>query len=217
MEAKIILVSSLKGGVGKSKLTAAFGMHLAINQGLDVCIIDADIDQQTLTRFRSVEIDNLVVVPWDPQEYKHPYEMAHSMQEDFHFIFIDLPGSMQQDGVIKSIENSDIIIIPTDFSDENIDSTNIFTNLLDKLKIENYLVVFNNYEVQYDIEIRKLEDNLFSNVNKLSTKKIIPYGIRKERAALQSAFVIGEWKHRKEKKLNVSIEKILEYIDDKLN
>lgn len=134
MEAKIIAVGNLKGGVGKSTLTSIYATYIHNILKEPVVVIDADDLQHTIETIRKEEInagaDESILFPVLPSNSIDAPDWVGKLIDDFKFIFIDLPGNLKQEGVIKSLLMADVIIIPTSLSREDLDSTGKFINIL---------------------------------------------------------------------------------------
>ena len=149
--AKIIVVGNLKGGVGKSTLTSLYATYIHNVLKKKVIVIDADDLQHTIETIRKVEIeagaDSEKLYPVLPSNSIDAPDWLEKLIYDFDFIFIDLPGNLKQEGVVKSISMADIIIIPTSLSREDLDSTGKFLKILN----EQIIPVRNSIGVNTDI------------------------------------------------------------------
>ena len=79
MDNKIIITTSLKGGVGKTSLCANFATFF-VEQDVPVFVLDADI-QQSLSRHRKrdLEASPSAQVPW-PVEFLNTTSIRSSMK-----------------------------------------------------------------------------------------------------------------------------------------
>lgn len=137
---KIISIASQKGGCGKSTVTIMLASHLAYNMKKKVCIIDADTRQKTIVNQRKRNLESVqtskdeegndTVADYDV--YKKFFEtnipaypvfdcqlgeqlfdqLEKLVQEDFDYIFVDLPGSIENNAMFSTLNNCDIIFIP---------------------------------------------------------------------------------------------------------
>lgn len=151
----VISFVNQKGGVGKSTIASIFANHLFgtgknENMKLNIAVIDADDLQQTLYRKRQRELASLeaqleeISDPELKQQYKeleNTYQVLKiaskdipneidSLKDEFDIILIDLPGNMKQEGVITDYFLIDIMLIPFQPNEFDIDSTIQFYNLL---------------------------------------------------------------------------------------
>lgn len=134
MEAKIITVGNLKGGVGKSTLTSILATYIHNVLKETVIVIDADDLQHTIETIRNDEISGGanpdILFPVLPSNSVDAPSWVENLLADYKYIFIDLPGNLKQEGVINSLLRADLIIIPTSLSREDLDSTGRFINIL---------------------------------------------------------------------------------------
>lgn len=133
----IVSVTNQKGGVGKSTITMLLADYLHIKGtelGLRIGVVDCDDLQNSLIRKRERETEGL-----NEEEMKDFYQIMNIPSKDFadhvevlqqvyDIIFVDLPGNMKQDGVMTIYYLIDVAFIPTEASELDIDSTNLFFN-----------------------------------------------------------------------------------------
>ncbi|WP_084029843.1 ParA family protein [Bradyrhizobium sp. LMTR 3] len=113
----ILTFASSKGGVGKSTTCAAIAAAMAI-EGSRVLLIDLD-QNRTLDRWaRRSPLDNLTVVPTDPQKFGGFFRDSEA-SGDFDHICIDLPGTREVT-LFKALARSDLVIIPAQASEPDL-------------------------------------------------------------------------------------------------
>lgn len=136
MEAKVIIAGNMKGGVGKSSLTAILATYIHNTLKKEVLVIDADDLQQTISTIRKDELltvkDHSKLFPVLESNSKDALRWVTQVMDEYDYIFIDLPGNLKQEGVINSYLLADIIIIPTSLSKEDMDATFRFYEILNK-------------------------------------------------------------------------------------
>lgn len=119
-----------KGGVGKSTLTSFFAGYLHTEgkkQGFKIAVIDADDKQRTLARMREREVEDsnvsykIMTIP-----SSEVADRLDFIKEEYDIILIDLPGNMLQTGVFQLYHFIDVVIVPTEASILDIDSTILF-------------------------------------------------------------------------------------------
>ncbi len=219
----IVAFGNLKGGVGKSKLTAYFGNYLS-SKGFKVLIVDGDVNQHTTNIYDSIlsENDNSFKVVNYNFAFGNIDMFVLSMAEAYDYVFVDIPGTIQQEGLLDLYVMMDKIIIPTSNQDEDLDSTCKFINFITELrdsegsKFEgDYKVLLNNYEVQY-FNFGDQEKNQFPEAKALfGTDKVFDLGIRKERSLLQSNFVLGQYgSHPKTKRVEETLDLIFNFLNE---
>lgn len=151
----VISFVNQKGGVGKSTIASIFANYLFAEgetkkMKLDIAVIDADDLQQTLYRKREREKESLkaLIEETSDAELKKQYKnledayrvisissqdipnQIERLKKEFDIILIDLPGNMKQEGVITAYFLIDIMMIPFQPNEFDIDSTIQFYNLL---------------------------------------------------------------------------------------
>jgi cellulose biosynthesis protein BcsQ len=157
MEKKNLCVafSTQKGGAGKTTLTVLVASYLHYVKGYDVAVIDCDYPQYSIARMRERDLQ----VATDDDYYKSlayqqftrlnkkMYPVIKSLPEKasetakaliakgkYDFIFLDLPGTINKDGVIHSLALMDYIFSPISADRVVMESTLIFaTRLTDTL------------------------------------------------------------------------------------
>lgn len=150
-EGIVVSFVNQKGGVGKSTLTSIFAnyLHTAGKENdvkLSIAIIDADDRQRTLSRKRNRELQSFgiddnssenIKKVFDENSYrvieiasKDVPDQLDFLKEEYDIILLDLPGNMMQEGVITDYFLIDIMIIPFQPNEYDIDSTLLFYDLL---------------------------------------------------------------------------------------
>jgi len=138
---KFIIIGNQKGGVGKSTMTSVMANFIANNTSLKVLVFDCDDLQETLYKKRHREMEFLKennlrlkneayqIVKVNSNEFKN---VVSKYEGDYDFIFIDVPGNLKQTGVIECYLAADYIFMPTDITEQDMDSTISFYNEVDK-------------------------------------------------------------------------------------
>lgn len=131
MNNKIILLSNVKGGVGKSSLCALFASYLA-ERGIPVIVVDADL-QASLFRHRQREVsaDPDVQAPWVVEQLNTGNTNAlPTMMERLKsvpgIVLIDCPGNLNDRNLEVIYKAADAAIIPMSFDADTVDATGIF-------------------------------------------------------------------------------------------
>jgi len=159
---KFISVSSSKGGVGKSSLTAIFATGLQSHFNLKVAIIDID-PQESIIKIRQSELKEMEISPPKPNSSYFKYLTKNkektgmyypdvfriSLYEDYTIIkkrleklngkydvvFLDFPGSLSiHINTILLLKELDYIFIPYYADQNNSNSTFSFLSALKELK-----------------------------------------------------------------------------------
>jgi len=131
----IIIIGNQKGGAGKSTLTMLLANYLTQVQELALTVIDMDYQQSVSQKFEKAKIlendDPYEVVSGSLNEFpgmlewikKHPGEV----------VLIDLPGKLDDDGLIKVFKATDLAICPFSYDEFSFESTIFFALVFQKI------------------------------------------------------------------------------------
>lgn len=131
----ICLFGNQKGGVGKSTLTVLSGNYLSLAKGWPVTIIDMDYQQSISQKFEKAKV----------LENEEPYDVLQANLESFSLlipvltrnkkeaVLIDLPGKLDDDGLIPVFKSADLLICPFSYDEFTFESTVLFTVVLKKV------------------------------------------------------------------------------------
>ena len=126
-----IALSNQKGGVGKSTMTVLLASYFHYVRGKSVAVVDCDYPQfsiQTLRErdVRSVEksehLQQLLCEQYERVGRKaypviasgpeKPLEASNRLMDTCDFVFFDLPGTVNSQGVLEAIMNMDYMFTP---------------------------------------------------------------------------------------------------------
>jgi chromosome partitioning protein len=131
----ICLYGNQKGGVGKSTLTILSGNYLSLDKDWPVTILDMDYQQSISQKFEKAKV----------LENEEPYDVLPANLESFPMlipvltknkkdvVLIDLPGKLDDDGLIPVFEAADLVICPFSYDEFTFESTVLFTVVLKKV------------------------------------------------------------------------------------
>ncbi|GAA3989550.1 ParA family protein [Mucilaginibacter dorajii] len=131
----ICLFGNQKGGVGKSTLTVLSGNYLSLAKDWPVTIIDMDYQQSISQKFEKAKV----------LENDEPYDVMAATLETFPVlsnvltkskrdaILIDLPGKLDDDGLIPVFKCADLVICPFSYDEFTFESTVLFAVVLKKV------------------------------------------------------------------------------------
>lgn len=123
------LFGNQKGGVGKSTLTVLSANYLTIAKDREATIIDMDYQQSIAQKYDKAKI----------LENAEPYEVLPSTLDTYpvlhnvlsknkkHAVLIDLPGKLDDDGLIPVFQSADVMICPFSYDEFTYESTVLFT------------------------------------------------------------------------------------------
>jgi len=110
----ICLFGNQKGGVGKSTLTVLAGNYLSLAKDWPVTVIDMDYQQSIWQKFEKAKV----------LENDEPYDVLPANLESFaplipvltknkkDAVLIDLPGKLDDDGLIPVFRSADLVVCP---------------------------------------------------------------------------------------------------------
>ncbi|SDH29849.1 ParA family protein [Mucilaginibacter gossypii] len=168
----ICLFGNQKGGVGKSTLTVLSGNYLSLAKDWPVTIIDMDYQQSISQKYEKAKV----------LENDEPYEVLPANLESFSVlspiltknkkdaILIDLPGKLDDDGLIPVFKCADLVICPFTYDEFTFESTVLFAVVLKKVnpKVD---VVFipNRIKANVKFEIMSEVNEQLSRFGRLTT------------------------------------------------
>lgn len=162
-EPLFIAFSTQKGGVGKSTFTVLLASYLHYLDGLNVAVIDCDYPQCSVYEMRKREIRQLEtnlhyqskaialfdslgkqtypIVCAKPEEgIVKAREFLANEPTDYDVVFFDLPGTINNDGVISTFMSMDYVFVPMAPSRMSMESTLSFIIPVNELlKEQQYL------------------------------------------------------------------------------
>ncbi len=137
---QVITIANQKGGCGKSTSTTFFANALH-SKGYKVLLIDSDY-QRSIFKMREAELENDESIDTDklyPVRYypaNQVGEVIEKEQENYDFIFCDIPGNITDKSVIGILSMTDLLVILHDANSVGIASTldfieNVKTGVID--------------------------------------------------------------------------------------
>lgn len=134
-EPKFVAFSTQKGGAGKTTLTVTVASYLYYCKGLKVLVVDCDYPQYSIDEMRKREkmlldlspsfkktfSDTLVrtklkpfpVLVCPPEEAMSKVKELVESGDDIDIVFFDLPGTVNNRGVVTVANCMDMIVVPT--------------------------------------------------------------------------------------------------------
>lgn len=204
MEKKNLCVafSTQKGGAGKTTLTTLVASYLHYERGYDVAVIDCDYPQYSIARMRERDLN----MATDDDYYKHlayeqftrlgkkmypvvkslpekAAETAKALQEKgkYDIIFLDLPGTVNKEGVIYALSLMDYIFSPISADRLVLESTLRFASRLnDKLittgksNIKGLHLVWNQVDGREKSELYDVYEQVIAELSLPVLKTFLP-------------------------------------------
>ena len=156
----VIIIGNQKGGAGKSTLTLLLANYLTQNKKCKVTVLDMDYQQSISQKFEKAKI----------LENAEPYEVLAFALSDFplmadtikqnpkDIVLIDLPGKLDDDGLIGVFKAAQVAICPFAYDEFSFESTIPFALVLKKINPEVHLLFVPNrikanvkYEIKADV------------------------------------------------------------------
>lgn len=133
-EPKYVAFSTQKGGAGKTTLTVLAASYLHYVKGYNVAVIDCDYPQHSIAEMRERDFKmcegdeyykGMLYEQFVRLEQKKAYPVVESNTTDaltdaeeltkdgeYDFIFFDLPGTLNNEGLVRTIASMDYIVAP---------------------------------------------------------------------------------------------------------
>ncbi len=131
----LVLIGNQKGGCGKSTLVLLLANFLAIEKRQTLTIIDMDYQQSLFAKSQKAKIlENdpfYEIVPAALEDF--PLMKKRLLKSPNDIILIDLPGKMDDDGLLPVFTSADLILCPFAYDEFSVDSTVLFSMVVKKL------------------------------------------------------------------------------------
>ncbi|MBB6107820.1 chromosome partitioning protein [Mucilaginibacter lappiensis] len=167
----ICLFGNQKGGVGKSTLTVLSGNYLSLAKDWPVTIIDMDYQQSISQKFEKAKVlenaEPYDVLPANLDSFPPLIPVLTKNKKDA--VLIDLPGKLDDDGLIPVFKSADLVICPFAYDEFTFESTVLFTIVLKKIN-PNAEVVFipNRIKANVKFEIMTEVNEQLSRFGKIT-------------------------------------------------
>ena len=188
----LILIGNQKGGAGKSTLTLLLANYLAQQHDRRVTVLDMDHQQSLSAKAEKAKIlENEPLYEIVPADLGHFPAMQRKLEKSRNeIVLVDLPGKMDDDGLIPIFAAADAVLCPFAFDEFSVDSTLLFAMVIGKINSRAPLVFVPNrikntvkYETRTEVEkvlrvfgtvAPGLPDRIdFQRVNSLHTPSIL--------------------------------------------
>ena len=130
-----VAFSTQKGGVGKTTFTVLAASYLHYYKGYNILVVDCDYPQYSVNLMRKRDIDTVekdkiyhrmlydqlkstekrpypIICTTPDNAIKETNDYLSSSEIQTDFVFFDLPGTVQSEGVMQTIANMDYIFTP---------------------------------------------------------------------------------------------------------
>lgn len=157
----IILIGNQKGGAGKSTFTLLLANYLTTIRKHQVTILDMDYQQSIAAKAEKAKILQnkplYEVVPTELNQFPELLQVIHSNKDEI--AILDMPGKMDDDGLIPAIAAADYILCPFAYDEFTVDSTVLFALVVRKINNQAPMIFIPNrikqtvkYETQTEVE-----------------------------------------------------------------
>ena len=157
----VILIGNQKGGAGKSTLTLLLANYLTQVRNRKVTVLDMDYQQSLYSKAEKAKVlENRPLYEVVPADLKHFPSIHSSLNKaSKEVILIDLPGKMDDDGLLPLFAAADIILCPFSYDEFSVDSTLLFAMVLRRINDKAPFIFIPNrikntvkYETRSEIE-----------------------------------------------------------------
>ncbi|MGY3212444.1 ParA family protein [Mucilaginibacter sp. HD30] len=157
----IIIIGNQKGGAGKSTLAMLLANYLTTTKNCRATVIDMDYQQSVAQKFDKAKIlenaEPYQVVPANLDSYPMLKQLLD--RERREITIIDLPGKLDDDGLIPVFQSADMVICPFAYDEFTFESTVLFTVVLRKINPSVTIVFIPNrvkanarYEIMLEVD-----------------------------------------------------------------
>ncbi|QQD14383.1 ParA family protein [Sphingobacterium sp. UDSM-2020] len=157
----LILIGNQKGGAGKSTLTLLLANYLTQQQERRVTVLDMDYQQSLSAKAEKAKIlENEPLYEIVPADLGHFPAMQRKLEKSRNeIVLVDLPGKMDDDGLIPIFAAADAVLCPFAFDEFSVDSTLLFAMVIGKINKRAPLIFVPNrikntvkYETRTEVE-----------------------------------------------------------------
>ena len=156
----VIIIGNQKGGAGKSTLTLLLANYLAESRQKPVTVIDMDYQQSLVQKFdRAKVLENAEPYAVHAMALDQFPKRKKEFKDNAEVLFlIDLPGKLDDDGLIEVFKAADLAICPFSYDEFTFESTVFFSLVLKRIKPALTIVYVPNrvkanvkYEIMTDV------------------------------------------------------------------
>lgn len=203
----VVSIANQKGGVGKSTLTVVLASYLYYELGVSVAILDCDSPQNSPSKEQQRELSAVKSTPHlgamlDEQTKRlgrRPYsitgvKLSQGLEalnsflmggNNVSILFIDLPGTMNNNDVIQLVANCEYVFCPMAADKLDIESTLAFCEYLQsrivtvgKGNLKQVKVLWTKVDGREKTDLYKVYDEFMGSIGVSSMKTVIPASVR---------------------------------------
>ena len=162
----LVLIGNQKGGCGKSTLTLLLANFLAIEMRQALTILDMDYQQSLFAKSQKAKIlENepfYEIVPAALEDF--PLMKKRLLQSQKDIILVDLPGKMDDDGLLPIFSSADLFLCPFAYDEFSVDSTVLFSMVVKKInKRAQILFIPNRVKTNVKYETKEQVQKVLKN------------------------------------------------------
>ena len=168
----IILIGNQKGGAGKSTVTLLLANYLVQAKRKEVTLIDMDYQQSIAQKYeRAKLLENTEPYTVVAASLEHFPGMKNILcTEESQVVLIDLPGKLDDDGLIAVFQSADLVICPFSYDEFSFESTVLFSVVLRKINAKVPIIyVPNRVKATVKYETRNEVDEQLARLGRVTT------------------------------------------------
>ena len=201
-ESKYVAFSTQKGGAGKTTLTVLVASYLHYVRGFSVAVVDCDYPQYSIVEMRDRDLKTVM----EDEHYKlmayeqftalgrKAYPVVNSTPEEaiqvaaglsetgeFDFVFFDLPGTVNNADVIRTLSQMEYIFSPISADRVVLESTLRFAVVLNqqlittgKAKIKGLYLLWNLVDGREKTELYEVYEQVIDELGLQVLKTFLP-------------------------------------------
>lgn len=208
MDTKLIAFSSQKGGAGKSSFTALAASYFSYVTNKKVCVIDADFPQYSIVHMRARDLkliqdeqeayfrqlvkvqmaktgNSYPILKSLPQDVLSLIETIKLKEQTFDYIFIDMPGTLNNTGIIKNLAAMDYVFTPLVANEVELDSALGFVKFIQqkiaegqKFRLKAIYPFWNKYNASEKNPLYKVYNKTIADLGIKILKTTIPNTVK---------------------------------------
>lgn len=203
-ETMFIAMSNQKGGVGKSAFTILLASYLHYTKNLNVAVVDCDAPQHSLYKMKERDMEavlksdyfkQLMVAQYDrigkkaypiirsssDRARKDAETFLENSSEHYDLIIMDLPGTVNSQGVFTAIVNMDYVITPIIADRMVMQSSLAFsTTVLDfisskrEVPLKDIIFFWNRVDKRTSTDVYDVYNKIMEKLNLTVLKTVVP-------------------------------------------
>lgn len=201
-EPKFVAFSTQKGGAGKTTLTVATASYLYYRRNLKIMVVDCDYPQHSIEKmrerdkmmldsspsFRKTFSDNLKrtrLAPFPllccaPEDAMNKIRDIVESGSEVDIIFFDLPGTVNNRGVVNVVNCMDAVIVPISADKVVLESSLAFALKLHEMQttgrsqLKELFMLWNQVDAREKTELYERYENLFDELGLRTLHTKIP-------------------------------------------